>query len=119
MQKKMTPAPWKFEELPGGHNWSIVEPETGIHLANVGDAHFSKDHGFLAGTQILANAEAIVSAVNNTYGREINPEAVPDLLAALSALVEVAAGRWRSLPSTSHEKNCLSSARAAITLAKL
>jgi len=32
---------------------------------------------------VRANARAIVSAVNNTYGSGVNPEAVPELLNAL------------------------------------
>lgn len=36
-----------------------------------------------------ANAKAIVTAVNNTYGKGINPEAVPDLLGALRTLLQV------------------------------
>jgi hypothetical protein len=33
-----------------------------------------------------ANAEAICNAVNNTYGKGINPEAVPDLVEVLKSL---------------------------------
>lgn len=33
-------------------------------------------------------AEAIVSAVNNTYGHKINPAAVPNILEALKAMCE-------------------------------
>ncbi len=36
-----------------------------------------------------ANSAAIVSAVNNTYGKNINPEAVPELLRMLKCFVDV------------------------------
>lgn len=38
--------------------------------------------------RIECNAEAIVSAVNQTYGNGINPESVPKLLDALKVMVE-------------------------------
>jgi hypothetical protein len=36
----------------------------------------------------MENSKAIVCAVNNTYGQSINPEAVPDMLAALNKCLE-------------------------------
>jgi hypothetical protein len=86
MFNKMASTPWKLVELPGGHNWSIIEEESDIHLANVGDDRTSHKAGYLAGNAILKNAEAIVLAVNNTFGAGINPEAVPELLKALEEL---------------------------------
>jgi hypothetical protein len=83
MFNKMASTPWKLVELPGGHNWSIIEEESDIHLANVGDDRTSDKAGYLPGNAILKNAEAIVSAVNSTWGSGINPEAVPELFKIL------------------------------------
>ncbi len=39
-------------------------------------------------TEGESNAEAIVTAVNNTYGKGINPESVPTLLATLEEILK-------------------------------
>jgi len=116
---KMTPTPWEID----GYNMTAIihnmQPEANHpawkHVA-------SCDYGYATPDDFvdlnMANAKAIVSAVNGTYGKNINPEAVADLLDVLEKIVAIATDRWRPLPATSHEKNCLSSARAAIKLAK-
>jgi len=35
----------------------------------------------------ISNAEAIVTAVNSTYGQNINPEAVPDMVKMLEGVI--------------------------------
>jgi len=74
MKDKMTPTPWEIDE---------VEDE--LHIVRVGGfpesvcALYSEPMD----DETKANAFAIVSAVNATYGAGINPEAVPDLLESL------------------------------------
>lgn len=113
--------PWKLTELPGGHNWTIIQEETGIHLANVGDAKQSKATGYLSGNQILANASAIVKAVNGTYGAGINPEAVPELKTALLFAMEeiknLIAEKYDA--ATAEEYIAIKLGKAAIEMAKL
>lgn len=54
---------WDIEELPGGHNFSIYQSDTGIHLANVGDSNIGRStYGVLPSTTILANAHLIAAA---------------------------------------------------------
>jgi hypothetical protein len=61
----------------------------------------------------------IECALENTYGKGINPGVVEDLLDVIKKFLEVANYRWRSLPATSHEKNIMSSAKAAIKKATI
>ncbi len=48
-----------------------------------------------------ANAHAIVTAINNTYGKGINPEAVGELIRALQRLVDVVDPCYDSYPDGS------------------
>lgn len=41
----------------------------------------------IANSLVLADAEAIVTAVNNTYHKGINPEAVPEMLEVLKEYI--------------------------------
>lgn len=45
-------------------------------------------------------AEAIVSAINNTYGNGINPQAVPDLLKCLKEMVKYYCHEGNNSPSS-------------------
>lgn len=103
MENKMTPTPWTSDGCQ-------VHAKGKYLLAAQSGSSLEEDK---------ANSIAIVSAVNNTYGKGINPEAVQDLLECLKNIVSVAVDRWRPLPATSYEKNCLSSARAAIEKATI
>jgi hypothetical protein len=80
-----TPGPWTIEELSGGHNWSLIDPETNVILGVVGDRPASKRAGFLSGNQILANATLISCA--------------PDLLKALQDLVNAAESSHLDTPA--------------------
>jgi hypothetical protein len=117
MQKKMSPGPWEIQELAGGHAFAI-NCKDGTPIGIIGDSHLSKDGGgYLSGNEILANTEAIVSAVNGTYGCGINPEAVKDMLFAL----EIALSHFDNKPGH-HSPLSVSQAetiRAAINKAKI
>lgn len=71
---KMTPTPWKIDSegdiySPGhGANGCVTNSMSGYEISP-------------------SNAEAIVKAVNNTYGKGINPEFVGDLLTALENIL--------------------------------
>jgi len=59
------------------NNKVLVRAEPlGICIANCGYSNISQ-------RKKIANAHAIVTAVNNTYGKGINPEAVPELVELL------------------------------------
>lgn len=76
MNNKITPTPWQisqFKEMNIGINYdSPLEAETICQVTG----------------NNARNANAIVSAVNGTYGKLINPEAVGDLLESVKELVE-------------------------------
>ena len=102
MEKKISQLPWSVDGCQIHSNGKyLLAIESGAPLS-----------------ENKANAIAICEAMNSTYGKGIDPSSVPDLLDALEKIVAIATDRWRPLPATSHEKNCLSSARAAIKLAK-
>lgn len=61
MDNNFSSGPWDVEELLGGHNFSIYQVESFVHIANVGDSQDS-DHGVLPGNNILANAYLIAAA---------------------------------------------------------
>lgn len=77
---KMTPTPW-----------SIWEDNAAFIISNTS----SDRNPFIAQATDIAssvrrwpeNAKAIVSAINNTYGAGINPEAVPELIKSAMALL--------------------------------
>lgn len=70
---KITKGKWRAEE----HD---VVDEKGMLIA-VG-------YRGLGSEEDIANAKAIVTAVNNTYGQRINPEAVPEMKRALEEIEE-------------------------------
>lgn len=83
---KMTPAPW-IAVSSGEHTRKMFH----IMIASKDKKHFiatvrpimrSEDIGAEAIAQCETDATAIVSAVNNTYGKGIRPEAVHGLLTA-------------------------------------
>lgn len=97
-QNKMSPLPWEIV----GNN---VESKD-MSLIYIGESDLPPDED-------KANAHAIVTAVNNTYGAGINPEAVPDLLKVLTAL-------WDdSCKGGIHRNLILESAKAAIEKATI
>lgn len=83
MKLNITPGPWRYspktfntenrENVATGsivnETWYIVE------VQNSCGHHKLEDQ-----TESEANAEAIITAVNNTYHKGINPEAVPEML---------------------------------------
>lgn len=71
---KMTATPWRIVETTNDPDF--VGDLLGKNLTGIA--------GIYAGNEYSASDAAhIVSAINNTYGQEINPEAVPDMLKAL------------------------------------
>lgn len=78
-------APWKWEEMnsifPG------QEPQ-GTTIMSSGGHYVCHQFNIRPIAQRQELATAIVSAVNNTYGTSINPEGVPNLLAALEGMLE-------------------------------
>ena len=82
MKDKMTPTPWEVRE-PITHMFaSIIAAKSLDQVDSYVAAIFKSD-------DCEMNASAIVSAVNNTYGSGINPEAVPELLRALKEVISV------------------------------
>jgi len=84
-QNKMTPTPWELLpnlQIMGHQRWYEIQSKAGIEIAIIYPEHHER-------TVAKKNAEAIVSAVNNTYGAGINPEAVPDMLKSLNAILNV------------------------------
>lgn len=77
-QNKMTPTPWKIRKHK---SWStnVVGKDELNDICEMSGTHSKSIQN--------ANASAIVSAINNTYGAGINPEAVPELIKAAIALL--------------------------------
>lgn len=100
MKDKMTPAPWYIDA--DGYIRSKAEPKEWILKI---PQEIDKD-----------NAEAIVSAVNATYGNGIDPEVVPEFLRILQAYIDADdshADVWIKMQRLKKQ------ARAAIEKAKL
>lgn len=84
MKDKMTPTPWL---VTANENW--IYSGAGKDLVpNGGDIICLEPDMEDSRLRFPANAQAIVSAVNGTYGLGINPEAVPELLRTLKNLCE-------------------------------
>jgi len=92
MKLNITPGPWIFSK--GKHNGAKPDPnsigsiqgttETLWCIAEIqGDC---AENGLDGQEESEANAAAIVTAVNNTYHKGINPEAVEELLQVTKAL---------------------------------
>jgi hypothetical protein len=79
MSAKITPLPW------GIYEDETIEIFGNNELSSVCTMQFANEE-----EKEMAREEAktIVSAVNNTYGAGINPEAVPELVNLLKRLVE-------------------------------
>lgn len=86
-----------------------VLDETGIRPAKAGWYMITLED--VAGS----DCRAIVSAINNTYGASINPEAVPDLLSALKLLLK----QQENPHLVFTGEDPIGTARAAIEKAKL
>lgn len=70
----------EFEKNP------MMGDSRGCIVCDFEKAHGHRDHAY---DEAEANAKAIVKAVNNTYGKGINPEAVEDMKEALKLAHEV------------------------------
>jgi hypothetical protein len=79
LKSTTTPTPWEIDEI-----------EDELHIVRVGGFPESVCalYSDPMDDETKANASAIVSAVNNTYGAGINPEAVPVLLKAFQRLLD-------------------------------
>lgn len=76
-QNKMTPTPWSYEYDDNGFYVIKAAGMPSPYIAATGNES-DWDGG---------NSEAIVKAVNSTYGAGINPEAVSDLRDALQSIL--------------------------------
>lgn len=105
-QNKMTPTPWNFTWDDNGFHFVWADermPRPYICATGRSDPDDINE----------SNAKAIVSAINNTYGAGINPEAITDLLKAAQDFVsKVEEGKAKS-------KESYSKFKAAIEKAKL
>jgi hypothetical protein len=72
--------PWEWKEFI--HGAPNEEPQ-GTTIMSCGGHYICHQFNIRPSDKRQELASAIVSAVNNTYGCGINPEAVPDLLRAL------------------------------------
>lgn len=79
-QNKITPTPWEIQTrfLIGNPDKVFINGHSNVCELRIGNRSMSEGN---------ADAEAIVSAINNTYGAGINPEAVPELIKAAIALL--------------------------------
>jgi hypothetical protein len=125
-----TPGPWKLEteerimetinEKPNAAHtpepWYVAEGRSGpsLRLDNHGIA------GVMMVPASFANLSRAASCVNSCAG--INPEAVPDLLAALEAVLPLAQAYYQTLPDDGPEQdhyiNVIKAARAALAEAQ-
>jgi len=95
MKLNITPGPWIFSK--GKHNGAKPDPnsigsiqgttETLWCIAEIqGDC---AENGLDGQEESEANSAAIVTAVNNTYHKGINPEAVPEMLECIKMSVAI------------------------------
>jgi len=88
MELKITPGPWlytmpipeKFYAKISGKGWS--------DFAKVCVRTMDDESAIIEEQQGKDNVIAIITAVQNTYHKGINPEAVPEMLSALEVLVK-------------------------------
>jgi hypothetical protein len=73
MPVTITPTPW----LLGYASRAITTTDASIRLAMFG------------GTNHASNAEAVVTAINNTYGSGINAAVVPEMLSTLQSAAAI------------------------------
>jgi hypothetical protein len=72
MENKMSPAPWKIKATPSQTGGALSDANGNMFLRVYSSSNTKEQ-----------DASAIVSAINNTYGKGIDPSSVPDLLEAL------------------------------------
>jgi hypothetical protein len=84
MEKKISPLPWKVFDAD----------RPGIDDDNDETIVLWGERGEPAGIRGKENASAIVTAINSTYGKGIDPSSVPDLLEALKGMVELMPNIW-------------------------
>lgn len=113
---KMTPTPWSIWEGNATFIISDTSSERNPFIAQATDIASSV-------RRWPENAKAIVSAINNTYGAGIDPEAVKDLRDALTELMRFKhAIRDYAAPALQFDGNlirALDAAEAAIEKTKL
>jgi hypothetical protein len=94
--------------------WYVPEPFDGDSLTISCDSVPIADMNIERTTKAIeANQEAIVSAVNNTYGKGINPESVGEWKALLQSLAD------GGDPSLAHINELSRRAKEALTASKL
>src|ERR1700677_2053731 len=72
MESKMSPAPWKIKATPSQTGGAISDANGNMFLRVYSSSNTKEQ-----------DASAIISAINNTYGKGIDPSSVPELLEAL------------------------------------
>lgn len=80
MDINKTPCPWSYKNMKvmGVEDTRIMD-RGGCYIAHQDNIRNENERGIIAA--------GIVSAINNTYGAGINPEAVPDMLKALNDIL--------------------------------
>ena|ERR1700685_2014453 len=77
MENKMSPAPWKIKATPSQTGGAISDANGNMFLRVYSSSNTKEQ-----------DASAIISAINNTYGKGIDPSSVPELFRTLKNLVE-------------------------------
>lgn len=108
-QNKMTPTPWNISSDKENSELWIEHEKVSYVIASL----FCEP----LDDQTRADAHAIVTAVNSTYGAEINPEAVKDIRDTLKAILNIQLNGG-DLSDLQHY-DLLQEAKAAIEKSKL
>lgn len=103
---KMTPTPWEIDDAADEIN--IISMKSKHNFAAIATLFCNP-----VDDETTANASTIVSAVNNTYGQSINPEAVKEMYDVLKSFVN----SYKGVNIGSFK--ILDEAKAAIEKAKL
>lgn len=97
-QNKIPPTPWESKSM------KVI----GVESTRIMDAHgyyIAHQEGIRSLTERDNISNAIVTAVNNTYGKGIQPESVPGLLTALQNILldvePMKGGETVSIPAVS------------------
>lgn len=106
MNNNMTPTPWEKEYDDNG--FYVIKADKMPRPYIVATGNESDADGF--------NADAIVSAVNATYGNGINPEAVKDLYEALVLALQHFDDGHHISPKSAKQRDAI---KAAIDKSKL
>src|SRR6202021_1990042 len=87
MEKKISPLPWVMNP----YNRGVISTDTD-------DAVKRESICIIYGDPDGGNAEAILTAINSTYGKGIDPSSVPELVEAMKEMMECfdAEGGWIS-----------------------